>query len=59
MGPGQEWLREVVSRQGGRVAFRVETPGPFSVFVVTDRGYRAVQAKGPIQKQDVLAMIDS
>jgi hypothetical protein len=59
VGPGQEWLREVVSRQGGRVAFRVQAPGPFSVFVVTDRGYKAIQAKGPIQKQDVLTMIDS
>jgi hypothetical protein len=59
--PHLEWNREVTSSQGGPFSFRVDSQGPFSVTVVTDRGYKALKAgdqKG-FQKTDVLLTVDS
>ena len=57
--PGREWLREVSSRKGGAMAFRVESQGKFAVSVVTDTGLKAIQGgSGPTQ-QDLLMTADS
>lgn len=57
--PGQAWSREVVSKRGGAIDFRVESQGSFSVSVLTDTGYRAVQAgSGPLQA-DLLMSADA
>src|SRR5262249_24324357 len=59
--PQQEWNREVTSRNGGTIAFRVESQGPFAVTVVTDRGYKALVGgnASAIKKEDMLLTIDS
>jgi hypothetical protein len=38
-----EWNREVTSRTGGTITFRVTSQGPFAVTVVTGKGYQALQ----------------
>ena len=47
---------EITSRSGGTIAFRVASPGPFAVTVVSDRAYRAVPNRDPkaFSKEDVL-----
>src|SRR5437016_1166319 len=39
VGPHLEWNREVTSRSGGTFNFRVTSQGPFSVTIITDKGY--------------------
>jgi hypothetical protein len=59
--PHLEWNREVVSRSGGAIKFRVTSQGPFAVTVVTDKGYKAMMAKnkGGFTKTDILLTVDS
>jgi hypothetical protein len=59
--PRLEWNREVVSKRGGTFSFRITSEGPFSVLVVTARGYQALQSKdrASFQKEDVLLNVDS
>src|SRR5262249_24951190 len=51
-----EWNREIVSKRGGNVRFRIESQGPFSVMVVTGEGYKAVMSGNGsgFKKTDVL-----
>jgi hypothetical protein len=55
----REWTKELVSRQGGALSFRVTSQGPFAVTVVTDRGYKALVGGGAMSKEDGLFSIDS
>jgi hypothetical protein len=57
--PGAEWSREVTSQFGGALPFRITSQGPFSVTVVTKRGYEAGRNKAPVQKKDVLLTAES
>lgn len=38
-----EWGRQIFSRNGGLIHFTVESEGPFSVTLLTDRGYQAAR----------------
>jgi hypothetical protein len=40
--PKLEWNREIVSKKGGRIRFRVSSPEPFGVTLVADRSYKAL-----------------
>lgn len=61
VGPHLEWNREVVSKKGGAITFRVTSQGPFAVTVVTGKAYEAVRrgARKGLNKQDLLLTIDS
>ena len=61
VGPRLEWNREVTSRRGGKILFRVTSQGPFSVTLLTDRGYKAVTSNDPnaMRQEDLLLTIDS
>jgi hypothetical protein len=58
--PHLEWNREVTSRNGGTISFRVTSQGPFAVTVVTEKGYKAMQRgdKKAFDKADVLLTLD-
>lgn len=58
---GLEWVREITSKSGGTILFRVTCDRPFSVTLVTDRAYRAIQRRDAraLQKEDVLLTVDS
>ncbi|AWM41076.1 hypothetical protein [Gemmata obscuriglobus] len=55
----KEWTREITSRRGGTVTFRITAPGPFAASVVTDRGYKALQSGQKGNKADLLLTVDS
>jgi hypothetical protein len=59
--PGLEWSRQIVSHLGGRIDFKVESEGPFSVTLLTDRGYQAAKKrdKDAASPEDLLFTIDS
>jgi hypothetical protein len=59
--PRLEWNRDISSRSGGTFSFRVTSQGPFSVIVVTDKGYQAIQGNNrkAFDKEDVLLTVDS
>jgi hypothetical protein len=59
--PHLEWNKEVTSRNGGTISFRVESQGPFAVTIVTDKGYKAMATKNKsaFTKTDVLLTVDS
>lgn len=61
IGPWLEWNREVTSKNGGTINFRVTSQGPCRVTVVTDEGYKAVQGgnRKTFNKEDVLLATDS
>jgi hypothetical protein len=61
IGSHLEWNREVTSKSGGTITFRVDSQGPFGVTVVNDKGYKALQAdkKKAFSKEDVLLTADS
>lgn len=44
IGPRQEWVREVVSPDGGDFTFEVTSKGPFAVRVMTEKGNPASKA---------------
>jgi hypothetical protein len=58
---GLEWNREVTSRNGGTISFRVDSQGPFAVTVVTGKAYNALKAgdNKPLNQSDVLLTVDS
>jgi hypothetical protein len=55
----REWNRDVISRQGGTISFRLTSQGPFSVLVLTDRGRKALLGGGQLLKEDGLFNIDA
>ncbi|MDY3553920.1 hypothetical protein R5W24_003034 [Gemmata sp. JC717] len=55
----KEWTREITSRRGGTVTFRITAPGPFAATVVTDRAYKALQSGQKGNKADILLTVDS
>jgi hypothetical protein len=55
----REWNKEVGSRQGGAISFRVTSQGPFAVTVITDRGRKALLGGGKMMREDGLFTIDS
>ena len=59
--PRKEWNREVTSRTGGKITFRVTSEGPFAVTVVTGNGYKAMKSgdKQAFNKTDVRLTHDS
>lgn len=59
--PHLEWNREVVSRRGGVFTFVITSEGPFSITLVTNRGYRAIlsQDRSAFKKEDVLLTADA
>jgi hypothetical protein len=59
--PGLDWNREITTRRGGTVLFRVTGPGAFAVTVVTDRTYRALtnRDRKAMRKEDVLLTVDA
>ena len=61
VGPRLEWNREITSKRGGPISFRVTSPGPLAVSVITDRGYKAIQGRDDksFKKEDVLLTVDS
>ncbi len=61
VGPKLEWNREVKSQTGGAFTFRIISQGPFSVTIVTERGYRALQSgnQAAFKKEDMLLTFDS
>ncbi len=58
---GLEWNREVTSRVGGKIKFRVDSQGPFAVTVVTGPAHKALMAgdKKPLSQSDLLLTVDS
>jgi hypothetical protein len=58
---GIEWNRQVVARRGGQIRFHITSQGPFSVTIVTDTAYQALQRSDEkaLSKQDLLFMRDS
>jgi hypothetical protein len=61
IGPHLEWNREIISRRGGTITFRVTSQGPFGVMVVTAQAWKAMQSGNDkaISKTDVLLSLDS
>jgi hypothetical protein len=61
VGPHLEWNRDVVAKKEGTITFRVASQGPFSVTVVTEKGYKALQAgdRKALKKEEVLLTEDS
>jgi len=59
--PHLEWTRDVISRNGGVISFRVESQGPFAITVATGRAVKMIQSgdKKPIDRSDVLLIADS
>jgi hypothetical protein len=59
--PRREWTREVTSRNGGAIAFRVESQGPFAITIVTDRAIKAMQSgdRKPIDRSEILLTADA
>jgi hypothetical protein len=59
--PRLEWNRDLFSRSGGTLTFRVTSQGPFAVTIVTDKAYQAMQRgdRKAFSKEDVLLTIDS
>lgn len=59
--PHVEWNREVSSRTGGTIAFRVSSTGPFAVTVITGQAYKALQSgdQNPISQSDILLTVDA
>jgi len=55
----REWTKEIVSRRGGPLSFRVTSQGPFAVTVVTDRGYKALLGGAALNREDGLLSRDS
>jgi hypothetical protein len=55
-----EWTREVVAKSPGTIRYRIESQGPFSVTVISDRLLKAFQSgsKEPPKKEDVLQAVD-
>jgi hypothetical protein len=58
---GLEWSREVTSRRGGTIAFRVTSRGPFAVTVVADKAFQAIKSgnRSAMTKEDILLTVDS
>lgn len=58
--PQQEWNREVVSRQGGSIRYRIEANGKFALTILTDRAFRAIQARdiSKVVPSDILQTSD-
>ena len=56
-----EWNREVSSRNGGTISFRVDSQGPFAVTIVTGQAYKSILARDqkPLTRSDVLLTADS
>ena len=56
-----EWNREIVSKRGGNIAFRVTSQGPFTVTVIKGESWKALQRKDKtgVKKEDVFLMKDS
>ncbi|MFL5243759.1 MAG: hypothetical protein ACJ8FY_16785 [Gemmataceae bacterium] len=61
IGPQLEWSREVVSKAGGTIAFRITSQGPFGVTVVTGAAWKAMQSRNEkaMNKADVLLSTNS
>lgn len=59
--PQLEWNREIVSRNGGSVAFRVSSQEPIGVTLITERGYKAVMAndRKAFRNEDLILTVDS
>lgn len=59
--PHLEWTREVSSKRGGLIAFRVESQGPFAITVVTDRAIKAMKSgsQTPIDRSEILLTADA
>jgi hypothetical protein len=58
---GLEWNKQVGSRLGGAISFRVDSQGPFGVTVVTDEAHKAIMAgvKRPMTKASVMLVADA
>jgi hypothetical protein len=59
--PRREWNREVTTRTGGTIRFKVTAHGPFGVTLVTGKGYEALRSGDPagFSKRDVLLTLDA
>jgi hypothetical protein len=59
--PHLEWTRQMTSRNGGTISFRVTSQGPFAVTVVTDQALKALRSgnQKALNKSDILLMTDS
>jgi hypothetical protein len=59
--PRLEWNRDILSRSGGTLTFRVTSQGPFAVTVVTDKGYQSLQggSQQAFDKRELLLTLDS
>ena len=57
--PRLEWNRNVISRRGGPLKFRVTSQGPFAVTLVTDQAYQAIRNNGQVDKAGILLTVDS
>ena len=53
---GAEWNRQIIAKNEGVMTYGVETPAKFSLTLITDKGFKAVQARkeAGIAKSDVL-----
>ena len=60
--PRREWMREVLSRQGGSFNFKVSSQGAIGVTIVTHKGYKAImEGDKKLLKifEDILLTVDS
>lgn len=58
--PTQEWNREIVAKQAGKIRFRVDTVGPFALTVMNDKAHRGVLSNNMqgISKKDIMLTQD-
>ncbi len=56
----REWNRDFGSKKGGVVVFRVSSPAPVAITIITDRGYKVLTSGNPaaMSKADVLLSVD-
>jgi hypothetical protein len=53
-----EWNLDIISQRGGTISYRVTSQGPFTVTLVTAKGYKGLQEGGNPAPEELLVMLD-
>jgi hypothetical protein len=56
---GKEWLREIGAKQGGQIVIRIKGPSTYSVTLITDAAYKALNSGGEPKREDMIFSSDS
>lgn len=61
VGSGLEWSRDITSKKGGEITFRVASQGPFVVNILTDQAYKSIMRndRKSFKKEGVLLTFKS